>query len=206
LKPLPNVIIEKDRPLARALFRFRSFTAVPWVLAIIVFARPLGWWSLTGAALVAAGEGLRLWALGYIGPESRATAAPGASRLVTFGPYGWVRNPLYVGNVILGAGLALWTGALLPWLALAGAAFFVWQYALISRLEEDELTRLYGWEYRAYRAAVPAWLPRLTPHPLRLGGRWRLGPALKGELRTLNSILVVAVAAAASVYVKRRFM
>jgi len=183
---------QKDRPVARALFKFRSFTAIPWALAAVAFARPLGPRSWLGLGAVVAGEALRLWALGYIGPESRVTReGPGASRLVTFGPYGWVRNPLYIGNVAIIVGLALWTGALWPWLPLAALAYFLWQYALITRLEGEELERKYGWDYRAYRGVVPAWLPRFAPHPMRLGGRWRLAPAVKGELRSLNTVLLI---------------
>jgi protein-S-isoprenylcysteine O-methyltransferase Ste14 len=189
---LPRV----NRPVARLLFKYRSFTPIPWLLAAVAFARPLSALSAVGAALVVAGEALRIWAVGYIGPESRVTRdGPGSSRLVTFGPYGWVRNPLYVGNVLIVAGVALWAGALWPWLALAAAAFFLWQYALITRLEEEGLQQQYGWEYRAYKAVVPAWLPRLAPHPMRLGGPgWRFGgAAFRGELRTLNTVVVVGV-------------
>lgn len=168
---------------------------MPWAVAAAAFARPATAWSALGLAAVLAGEALRLWALGYIGRESRVTTAgPGASRLVTYGPYGWVRNPLYVGNVVIVAGLAMWSGAAWPWLLLAGVSFFLIQYLLIIAAEGEELERLYGDEYRSYRAVVPAWLPRLTPHPIRRGGRWSLRGALSGELRSLNTVVLVMAA------------
>ena len=196
----------RPHAVGRFLFKYRSFTAIPWILAAVAFARPWGARSAVGAALVVAGEALRIWALGYIGPESRATrAGPGASRLVTQGPYGWVRNPLYIGNFLVVAGVALWSGALWPWLPLAAAAFFLWQYALITAAEGDELEKRYGWEYRSYRAVVPAWLPRFTPHPLRLGGAFHLGGgAVRGELRTLSTIVIVGAATALAPYLRAK--
>ena len=195
-----------ERRLAQWLFRYRSFTPLPWVLAAAAFAQPLGWVSAAGAAVALAGEGLRLWAVGYIGPESRVTrAGPGASRLVTAGPYGWVRNPLYLGNILIIVGLALWSRALWPWLPAAALAFFLWQYGLITALETATLTARYGWEYRAYKAVVPAWLPRFIRHPRQAGGPWRLsGGALRGELPTLNTLLLVGVLTALAPWLRRQ--
>lgn len=197
---------ERKMPVARALFKIRSFTGVPWALAAAVLAEPVGPWGWLGLALVVAGEALRLWAVGHIGPESRVTReGPTAPRLVTSGPYGWLRNPLYLANVVIVAGLALWSGALFPWLPAAAFAFFVWQYTLLSRLEDYELERRFGWEFLAYRNAVPLWLPRFTPHPLRLGGRWDIRPAFRGELRSILSAAVILFACRASVLIKSHF-
>lgn len=192
--------------VGRWLFKYRSFTPIPWILAAVAFARPLGAWSWAGVGVLLAGEAVRFWALGCIGPESRVTRqGPGASQLVTWGPYGWVRNPLYIGNFLVILGLALWSGALWPWLPLAAGAFFLWQYALITAAEGAELEKRYGWEYRSYSAVVPSWVPRFTPHPMLKNGRFFLTwPAVRGELRTLLTICLVGAAVPAAAWLKTR--
>jgi protein-S-isoprenylcysteine O-methyltransferase Ste14 len=190
----------KQRPAAAALLKLRYITGTPWAFAVIFFAKPLSPWSWLGAALVAAGAALRFWVGGYAAPENRSTAG-GAEGFLTAGPYAWVRNPLHVGNVAVAVGLSLWAGGLLPWLPLATAAFFVWQYSLIKRAEEEETWRL-SWEYRAYRATVPAWFPRFTPQPTRRTRRWRPALAFKNEFRTLVIIIVIATASLLHAYLK----
>jgi protein-S-isoprenylcysteine O-methyltransferase Ste14 len=73
----------------------------------------------------------------------------------------YVRNPVYLGSLLIFSGEALLFGSLrlLVYTAAgwAGAAVFVRWY------EEPALTRRFGAEYQAYRRAVPAWRPRLRP-------------------------------------------
>jgi protein-S-isoprenylcysteine O-methyltransferase Ste14 len=73
----------------------------------------------------------------------------------------YVRNPVYLGSLLIFSGEALVFGrlSLLVYAAIgwAGAAGFVRWY------EEPALTRRFGAEYEAYRRAVPAWRPRLHP-------------------------------------------
>ncbi len=189
----------KKRPVAFALLKLRYITGTLWAIAVISFAKPLSPWSWLGAALVAAGVALRFRAGGYAAPEKKSAGGPVG--FLTAGPYAWVRNPLHIGNVAVAVGLSLWAGGLLPWLPLATAAFFVWQYSLIKRAEEEATWRL-SWEYRAYRATVPAWFPRFVPRPTRGARRWRLGLALKIELRTLVIIIVIGAASLLSAHFK----
>ena len=81
--------------------------------------------------------------------------------LVVAGFHRYVRNPIYLGSLLIFAGEALLFGrlSLLVYAAVgwAGAAVFVRWY------EEPALARRFGAEYEAYRSAVPAWRPRLRP-------------------------------------------
>jgi len=72
---------------------------------------------LAGAALVLAGEAMRLWAVHHIGVISR-TRSDRLGPLISTGPFSLVRNPLYLGNV------ALWVG-------FAVSARLVWMVPLI---------------------------------------------------------------------------
>jgi protein-S-isoprenylcysteine O-methyltransferase Ste14 len=77
-------------------------------------------------------------------------------RLVVSGPYRFSRNPDYLGQALLAAGLALILAA--PWalLALVPALLLV-RYGVIAR-EERYLERRFGDEYRQFRRRVRRWL------------------------------------------------
>jgi protein-S-isoprenylcysteine O-methyltransferase Ste14 len=78
--------------------------------------------------------------------------------LVAAGPYRYVRNPQYVGVVLVIVGEALLTGMA----ALVGyaAVMAVGYHLFVRYYEEPTLTRLFGEPYARYRGAVPRWLPR----------------------------------------------
>jgi protein-S-isoprenylcysteine O-methyltransferase Ste14 len=108
--------------------------------------------------LTAAGEALRLWAVHHIGVISR-TRSGRLGPLIDSGPFAVVRNPLYIGNILLWVGFTL--TARLVWLAPFVALLLALEYHAIVRWEEQLLESRYGSEYRKYAARVPRWLPRL---------------------------------------------
>jgi protein-S-isoprenylcysteine O-methyltransferase Ste14 len=138
---------------------------VPWLLTGWEAADPP--WPLAvrvmGAVVLVAGAVVLVQAFVRFVREGRGTPAPvgPTERLVVGGLYRHVRNPMYVAVVgaIVGQALLLGRPVLLVYAALAGAvmALFVRGY------EEPLLTARYGEQYRAYRRAVPGWLPRLRP-------------------------------------------
>ncbi|HEY7440912.1 MAG TPA: isoprenylcysteine carboxylmethyltransferase family protein [Vicinamibacterales bacterium] len=111
-----------------------------------------------GPLLAFAGEALRIWAVRHIGVISR-TRADRSGPLVVTGPFAIVRNPLYVGNMLIWSGMACWAGAL--WAVPLSWLMFGPYYVLISRWEESLLQERAGDPYRAYQQRVKAWLPRL---------------------------------------------
>jgi protein-S-isoprenylcysteine O-methyltransferase Ste14 len=142
---------------------FKRRTSLPLPLAIAILAIPSTQTRaetatiLAGIGLTVAGELVRLWGVRHIGVISR-TRSDRLGPLVDSGPFAYVRNPLYLGNIALWAGFALAAG--LPWLApifivLLGAA-----YHAIVRWEEGLLEARLGDVYRVYAARVPRWLPR----------------------------------------------
>jgi protein-S-isoprenylcysteine O-methyltransferase Ste14 len=112
--------------------------------------------------LVAAGEWLRLLAVRHIGAISR-TRSERLGPLVATGPFAWVRNPLYIGNILLWAGFALCAG--FPRIALVIAAVLAIEYHAIVRWEERLLAARLGDAYHAYAERVPRWLPFRKPVP-----------------------------------------
>jgi protein-S-isoprenylcysteine O-methyltransferase Ste14 len=145
------------------LFRHRTITPVPLALAVLLIpeSRAQGQVALAGAGviLVALGEAIRLWGVRHIGAISR-TRSDRLGPLVASGPFGLVRNPLYLGNVALWAGFAV--SARLPWLAPAFVAILAFEYHAIVRWEERLLEERLGDSYRTYAAQVPRWMPRMA--------------------------------------------
>lgn len=108
-----------------------------------------------GLALVLGGQLLRFWAAGYI-PKYR-TEVIGAPVLVTWGPYRWVRNPLYAGNAIMGLGWSLMVGW--RWVPAFVIAFFLLYSLIVIPAEEEFLAEKFGAQYDDYRKTVPALIP-----------------------------------------------
>ena len=135
-------------------FKFRSFTPIPIGVAIIYFARPANAYLPLGIALLLGGELIRIWAVSYAGGETR-TRNVGASTLCSSGPYAFVRNPLYAGNMLMYVGIVFVAGAANTLLmAATTASFFLIQYSLIISLEEDTLNKLFKENYIDYKSRV----------------------------------------------------
>ena len=143
------------------LFRRRTAIPLPLALAVLLTPEQLATGTApmvaTGVAAVAIGEGIRLWGVRHIGAISR-TRSDRLGPLVASGPFGVIRNPLYVGNILLWIGFAL--SARLVWLAPVFAAILAFGYHAIVRWEERLLDERLGDRYHAYAAAVPRWVPK----------------------------------------------
>ncbi len=159
--------------LGRVLFKFRSVTPLP-VVALLVW---LLWRSrgvpgpggplvdelldLVGVGLGILGEALRFYVTGWVpdgtsGQNDRLEATV----LNTRGPYAWVRNPLYLANLLLVLGLLCVAND--PSVYLVGLGFFFGEYFFIIRAEEDFLRGRFVHAFDDYCAKVPRWLPRLS--------------------------------------------
>lgn len=182
--------MERKSGFAYLLFKYRSYTPIPFIALALVFANPRGWPLWFGLALMVLGEAIRIWALGYIGPVSR-TDVPLGESLVSTGPYAYTRNPLYIGNFLIGVGAALYSGALLPWLPIAVAVFFIVQYIIIIPLEETGLKREKGEAFADYLKKVPAVFPRLTRYSNCSSHGFEARQALNGEVPTLHTIFML---------------
>lgn len=103
-----------------------------------------------------AGAGLFLAGLVFASPAVRIKPFTGPDGLVglrTSGLYGWVRNPLYLGELLWSAGLALWFGSVIGLVLIP-----VWWLSLVclTLIEETNLQRSLGEPYRAYMRTVRA--------------------------------------------------
>ncbi len=146
------------------------------------------------AALIAVlASTIRTWGTAYLRPDVMVSMRLQTSRLVADGPYRFVRNPLYLGNIMIAVAMGLMASRLGLAFLVIGNAVFV--YRLILR-EEAELEATQGDGYRDYCAAVPRLLPALCPRVSAAGGVPDFLAGLLGELffwTFTASLLVFAV-------------
>lgn len=152
-------------------FLFKTRDAVfPIVLVGLLVLTPMGTAGgdvdrshlidLAGVLIATIGQVLRVAVIGYRyivrGGRNREVYAEG---LVSTGFFALCRNPLYVGNILILAGLLIiWNS---PMMYLVGAPFFLLGYRAIVAAEEAYLGRQYGNEFAEYCARVPRWWVRL---------------------------------------------
>jgi protein-S-isoprenylcysteine O-methyltransferase Ste14 len=189
----PNVSAAEQTRAARIgawLFRYRGFLPVPFLLIpLLVPARQRadGW--LVGALFILAGEAFRLAGVAAAGTVTRRRSRA-VQKLVTYGIFGWMRNPLYVGNFLIWLGFVIGSGVL--WFLPVAILLFAVEYTLIVRYEEGVLESIFGGEYVDYKRRTPRWLPR--PPKLAAAGELDWGEAVRSELSTFAQYLALAVA------------
>jgi len=190
--------------IRQALFTYRSYTPIPFIVAMLIFAKPNLWSMIIGLAIALAGELTRLWGVSYTGSETRTTGPVGGSRLVTSGPFAYVRNPLYVGNILMYTGFGVMSMALFPWLLIGAVIFFVVQYYLIITAEEEYLAKAFPEQYKDYFKRVPRFIPSLRPYSKAKQSKTECSvkEGLESETRTLQAFGLLTIALLAIWYLR----
>ncbi|MFL6299655.1 MAG: methyltransferase family protein [Terriglobales bacterium] len=132
------------------------------------------------AALLVVGAALvRTWGSGYLRSEVVYASEIKTATLVADGPYRYVRNPLYFGNVLIGLGMGAMASRL--GFVVLQVLMLIFCYRLIFR-EEAELRAVQGEQYDAFKKAVPRLCPALTPRIPAAGGKadWAAGFRAEG--------------------------
>jgi hypothetical protein len=109
---------------------------------------------VVGAALIALGGALHLWSKGCL-EQNR--------RLITAGPYRYVRNPFYLANALIDAGLCVVIGVV--WIGVVFAVLWVLAYRDTIDGEERKLAELFPDVYPRYVAAIPRLVPNGSAWP-----------------------------------------
>jgi protein-S-isoprenylcysteine O-methyltransferase Ste14 len=139
---------------------YADFVARMRVPSGFVLVAAFGWFShpdipslAYGLPVSLLGLAVRAWAAGHLAKNQTLAAS---------GPYAYTRNPLYLGTLMVAAGLAI--AARSMGLGALFAAVFLLVYLPAIQLEQQYLHSLFP-DYAAYAARVPALLPRMTPTP-----------------------------------------
>lgn len=134
-----------------------------WRLIPIPLSPAVRWVLLVaGALLYFVGAAIMIWGRLALGEMHDLSSSTGAKlyeghRLITSGPFAYVRNPMYVGGY-----LAITGGLLLfqTWLLLLFMGSFI-SLPMRARREEEALSAEFGQQWAEYARRVPAWIPRL---------------------------------------------
>jgi protein-S-isoprenylcysteine O-methyltransferase Ste14 len=149
----------------------RMIVALPLLLMILTYVVKPDWldWARASLPLEARIGGLVLgiiallgaaWTLSSIGSNISPTVLTReGQRLVTTGPYRWVRHPLYASGLLLliSIGLIAESVLILSWVAMGTALLL----GIVIPREEQELIRRFGAEYQQYRSRTGAVTPKL---------------------------------------------
>jgi protein-S-isoprenylcysteine O-methyltransferase Ste14 len=191
--PAPAQISEAERsPSARVgavLFRHRGWLPVPFLLVPLLargIMEPMNW--VLGFALIALGEAIRLAGVAAAGTVTRRRSRT-VQRLVTYGIFAWMRNPLYVGNFLIWMGFTVISGVL--WFLPIAILLFAVEYSLIVRYEEGVLESIFGTEYLAYKHRTSRWFPR--PPGYDADGEHHWDEAWRSEISTFLQYAVLTV-------------
>lgn len=146
-------------------------------------ARPSGLSLALSLVPVLAGLGLRGYASGYVKKNAELT---------TTGPYGYTRNPLYLGSMLIAFGFGAASGSWLLVLVLVG--LFLAIYLPTIRGEEAYL-RAHFPGFGGYAARVPRLFPRMRSASSAAAGAF--SPALYRKHREYNAMMGAAAIYAA---------
>ncbi len=113
--------------------------------------------KIFGVTFILLGQILRASGRGYKSENSGS-----GHSLIQGGPYTLVRNPMYLGILLIGLGVVLvlfnW------WIAVVFLCIFIWRYILLIFTEENKLSSVFGGAYEDYLKRVP----RILPSPAML--------------------------------------
>lgn len=147
--------------IATLLFLFISYLI--WKPLPVQLSQPVRLvLTLFGAAILLPSLGLYVWGLRTLGTNFSASSGFGVRlqqghQLVTWGPYAYLRNPMYLGVI-----LSFWGGLLVyrTWTMLfCGVIMFGLIYR--AHKEDQALAQAFGEKWQVYRQNVPGWFPRI---------------------------------------------
>lgn len=134
------------------IYRWRV-RMIPLLAILVIFlAKPALFPFLTGLGLCLLGLMFRMWAAGHIRKEKELTVS---------GPYKYTRNPLYLGNLILGISIVV--GTYSWWCLLIFVVYFLLFYPPVMREERERMKCLFPEKYDEYKKRVPLFFPSLKP-------------------------------------------
>jgi protein-S-isoprenylcysteine O-methyltransferase Ste14 len=178
------MLIDEMEKSGRWLFRWRSYLPLAAVVLLLSnlphFVYLFGshfWdqvWEVICLSFSFLGLFIRIATVGFtpIRTSGRNTKQQVADSLNTSGMYSIVRNPLYLGNFLVGLGFSLFVHVW--WVSVIYSLLFIVYYERIIMTEELFLQKKFGSDYLEWSKQTPIFFPRFR--------QWRY-PQLPFNLR-----------------------
>ena len=118
-------------------------------LLLVLFSKPNLTGTIVGLVLIVAGESIRIWAAGHLQKNEILTVT---------GPYAYVKNPLYIGTILITTGFCIFCDNI--YFLGAATLLFCFHYIPYKRkVEGDRLRKIFGAQFEDYDQKVPEYLP-----------------------------------------------
>ncbi len=180
---------------SKFIFKYRSYTPIPFLLVMLYYQQATPLSLVVGFAISLTGEFFRLWGVSVAGSETRTTGDPGGTYLVVSGAFAHLRNPLYLGNILLYTGIGIMSMALFPYLQIVAIIYFYFQYRVIIWSEEKYLQETFGEDFEDYKRNVPRFIPRFSSYKNGkvVQPKFDISKGLKSEKDSLLAFFSVTV-------------
>jgi len=142
--------IMSESKLNSFLYRYRVRIGFFSIIASILLSRSSPLSLLVGLGVIGCGLLLRTWACGHLRKEKV---------LAVSGPYRYTRNPLYLGNLIIGLGVVVSSRSI--WVAVLLAVNFIIIYPFVINREKRRMKDFFPHEYEEFKRKVPLFFPRI---------------------------------------------
>jgi protein-S-isoprenylcysteine O-methyltransferase Ste14 len=153
---------------------------------LLIFADPTKTSFVVGVILAGLGESIRVWAAGHL--RKNLT-------LATSGPYGHVKNPLYIGTMLITAGFCIMANNIYL-LTIAFFSFTLYYIPYKRRIEGGRLKNLFGESFVEYDLAVDDYMPRLRPYE-KGAGRWEFENVIENSEEGIAALTILGAIAVA---------
>jgi protein-S-isoprenylcysteine O-methyltransferase Ste14 len=163
-----NISARSSKPAAERQGWASRLARVPvwlgYILLVAAWVHPFGMViphtviaAYLGVAICAAGLFMAIWSRKTLGGDwSRDVELKQGHKLVEWGPYRFVRHPIYTSHLLMGLGTAVASDSVV---GFAGLLFFFIGFWIKLKQEENLLVSHFPDEYPAYKARVKALVP-----------------------------------------------
>lgn len=115
---------------------------------------------IAGFLLMLLGIAFRMYSAGFLS-GGHTTTIINADYICTSGPFAYIRNPLYLGNFVIGLSLSI---AFNEWYGyLVFSLHYITVYSILIPYEEKFLFKKFGAMYKQYSSHTRRFIPRLKP-------------------------------------------
>jgi protein-S-isoprenylcysteine O-methyltransferase Ste14 len=154
----PKLLIK----LGKFFFRHRGITPIPYWLALFIASilQPItGLYPenlFLGILFIVSGEYIRMACVRRASGITRTRSNKTGEKLITDGLFRFSRNPIYLGNGLIGLGMTSLAGIIIAFPIFI--LIYLMQYIPIIAWEETILEQKFGDQYRQYKRDVPRWI------------------------------------------------